>query len=862
MFSFPFPVGRGTIFPGIIPRRGPTVRRIAVIGFLLAATRLLATDPAPRLDADGIPLPAEALRRFGSARFLTDMVSQVAFSPDGKAVFVSGYFQPTAGNTTVVTVAAWELATGKRLWNVEETKWYFENLVADPDGKHLWATGFGRAPQLNQPLLRVKLSARTGQVIEAKELFARRGTSDLHPTGLLAWERYDDAAGDISMPITTPAGTELARLEPDGYWPRTIRFAPDGKTVFVCGDKFQGGGQRLHAVDATTGKVNWAIDCGQTDRLIASPDGKTVVAQCRGGPVADPRLAAKVTGSTLYAWDSATGKEVGKVPMDWLPYGMSTHPTSSRSDGVRFAPDGKTVLTMSLGSKTVPIDAATWKAGDPRDDRAAYSTFTPDGKSYVFASGRNLQLFAAATHKPLPQSPPVLGYNRNYSTQVALEVSRDESTLTRTGRGPEVVTWAVETGKEVTRETPDPSVLSPDGKFRLRPATETGWEVASVDGNTVVALGQSRPTDRCRFSADGKFVVVAALNGVRIWDARKGGDPALVPPQGRGAGVIDNLRFDPTQPRAAVIEARPLEQRGKAEIVGFYDLAAAKRAGEIGIPGQIESWQFTPAGRLLVLSTFAQRPGKSVLTALPSGASDAVQLELDSAGRSLAVSPDERTVAVGGVTGIHLYDLRTGARRHTFAGLTRPPEALAFSPTGRYLASESADGPVLLWDVRGELSALPEPAAAQLWADLESDDAAKAFQAVRTVAAHPAKLLPLLKAKVVDRKQPSADEIAARVAKLGAKEFAERDAAEKELRAMGTVAHPALKAALAGTPTPELSTRATRLLAVAVTPPARLASRLVEAVEWAGGKDLLTAWAASDWPELTAAAAIARKRLQ
>ena len=264
----------------------------------------------------------------------------------------------------------------------------------------------------------------------------------------------------------------------------------------------------------------------------------------------------------------------------------------------------------------------------------------------------------------------------------------------------------------------------------------TPFNEVLAEGKSAVALGQSRPTDRCQISADGKFVVSAHLDGVRIWDAAKPGNPALIPPAGRGSGMIDNLRLDPTRPRAAVIEPRPRERQGEAETVGLYDLAEGKRVGEIGIPGQLKAWQFTPAGRLVVLSTFAPQPGKSVLTVLSPGAAEPVQLDLDAAGRSLAVSPDERTVAVGGSTGIHLYDLRTGARRHTFAGLTRAADTLAFSPTGRYLASESADGPVLLWDVRGELLATPEPDAAKLallWTDLGSDDPAKAFQAVRAV---------------------------------------------------------------------------------------------------------------------------------
>ena len=42
---------------------------LSMLGFLLAAdTR--AEEPKPRLDAERIPLPSEAVRRLGSAKFL------------------------------------------------------------------------------------------------------------------------------------------------------------------------------------------------------------------------------------------------------------------------------------------------------------------------------------------------------------------------------------------------------------------------------------------------------------------------------------------------------------------------------------------------------------------------------------------------------------------------------------------------------------------------------------------------------------------------------------------------------------------------------------------------------------------------
>jgi len=98
---------------------------------------------------------------------------------------------------------------------------------------------------------------------------------------------------------------------------------------------------------------------------------------------------------------------------------------------------------------------------------------------------------------------------------------------------------------------------------------------------------------------------------------------------------------------------------------------------------------------------------------------------------------------------------------------------------------------------------------------------------------------------------------------LKSRVFAERNAAEKQLRGMGMIAHPALKVALATDSSPELRERATRLLAVTFTPATVRTTRLVEAVELAGtaeAKALLATWAGNAGPELTAEATVTLRR--
>ena len=68
--------------------------------------------------------------------------------------------------------------------------------------------------------------------------------------------------------------------------------------------------------------------------------------------------------------------------------------------------------------------------------------------------------------------------------------------------------------------------------------------------------------------------------------------------------------------------------------------------------------------------------------------------------RAMAISPDGRTVALGGVSRLSLVDYESGRIKHRLFGHAHEITGLAFSPDGGTLASCSMDGTIKLWNLR------------------------------------------------------------------------------------------------------------------------------------------------------------------
>jgi hypothetical protein len=223
--------------------------------------------------------------------------------------------------------------------------------------------------------------------------------------------------------------------------------------------------------------------------------------------------------------------------------------------------------------------------------------------------------------------------------------------------------------------------------------------------------------------------------------------------------------------------------------------------------------------------------------------------------RHLDFSPDGRFLATADATSIRLWDTATGQpvfRRdwpteiRTFPKYC-PALSFAFALDGRAIVTGLRDGTLLVWDVthdrrpialRGET--LERKQFDQLYADLPSEDARKAYRATNALAV--AQAIPFLKDCLQPIGPADAKRVEKLIADLDSEQFGAREAAAKEMAKIADLAEPLLRQARETNPSVEVKRRIARLLSTPDSPPSgdRLRTlRAIAALERIGSPEAL-----------------------
>jgi WD40 repeat protein len=496
-------------------------------------------------------------------------------------------------------------------------------------------------------------------------------------------------------------------------------------------------------------------------------------------------LASGEFNGTLRLWDAATGKELARAQA----HGREV-------EALAFAPDGKALATAGLEHVIHLWDPATGKRllTHPAHDSTTYIVaFTPDGKRIAsVGSDRIVRFWDPATGQELQA---LRGLQR---WVCCAAFSPDGRTFAAGGDGV-IKLWEVATGKELR-------ALSLD-----RANSEVLSLAFSPDGQTL---------------ASGSWEGGVTANTVRLWDLQTGKElRRLQEAKGHGFWAV---RFTP--------DGKTLAVQGESGLL--LDVATGQELRRFASRGGLA---LSPNGRLLATG----------------GEDNAVRLQDVSTGKEMtrfgqlgderthfAFTPDGRALTwapgPGNDRAVRLWEVLSGQVRRQFEGHQGPVTAVALSPDGTRLVSASEDTTLLVWDLTGARKAagLAPRELLALWADLGSEDAARAYTAVCTLSRAGDQGVPLVRERLRPAPVPDAGRVARLLADLNSEKFPVRDGARRELEQLGELVEAELRGALGGNPPLEVRRRIEGLLqrlSGPVTSPEQLrALRAVEVLERAG----------------------------
>jgi WD40 repeat protein len=292
-----------------------------------------------------------------------DEASSVAVSPDGKTVFVTGYSDGTTAGEVDYATVAYNATTGAQLWvqrYVSPALQGFATAVAaSPDGTAVFVTGYsGSQTTGGYDYATVAYNPATGAQLWVKRYngpagddFAHAVTvsgSTVYVTGSSIGTNNGYDYATVAYNAATGAQLWVKRYNgaPNGNrGANAVTASPDGKTVFVTGSSYAGSTTDYDyatvAYSATTGAQLWVkrytgpgSGDDQAYSVAASPDGTAVfVTGYRSGTT-----PGQVSYATV-AYNAATGAQLWAKQYN----GPATGGIGTQAYSVAVSPSGSTV---------------------------------------------------------------------------------------------------------------------------------------------------------------------------------------------------------------------------------------------------------------------------------------------------------------------------------------------------------------------------------------------------------------------------------------------------------------------------------------------------------------------------------------
>ncbi len=698
-------------------------RLTSLIVTLCLLSPVLANDDDPVSD----PLPEGAVMRLGTSGLAHgERLTHVKFSANDKYLGAAD-----AGGT----IRVWNPHTGHQLRELPPQIGH--ELAFSPDSKTLATGGYA-----NDWILFWNL--QTGEVARRIRLKAR--TFTYSPDGTMFAADGEDGL----IRLYDPATNELIRMFGSRrYHVHALAFSPDGRLLASAGENRNSRtfnevmiwevatGKQVKSLPVESTRLNaWhnvikALDFSHDGKRLAAADSYATTVWDLEENESDfmlkhsgydvdfsPTTDRLVTGGQYNIYDSQNGLE--KIKLD-VPVGAP--------GCVAYSHDGKLIATGNPSGDIQLWDAATGKELSRKQGHEGGvrgGVFSPDGTliASISRTDSTIRIWGATTGKQLLTLPvtfkgPDVWWNEEGSKVWFAPYGRDVLTWTYNRHA---VFWRVATQAKHSQQLKlDRSHGTYNSQALVVAYSPSGHQMA-----TAVAYGSHQLSVHV-FDLDGGKLV----STIRPIDETTSSD-----------AWVSSLTYSPDGKLLAIGAMVGSHRDRTGRSVEVWDVDKNRRVHHLrwatSPPGNV---CFSPNGKLLATSSTIGTPvqvwrvsdGKEVAS-FPA--------DIDYHGREmapLAFSPDSQLLAAADKNRvIHVWELATQKKTHTFRGHIKAVNSLAFSPDGKTLLSSSEDTTLLAWNVRGAdiqhaAKPLTDTQLAGYWealADRDSDLAAKAAQAL------------------------------------------------------------------------------------------------------------------------------------
>lgn len=575
----------------------------------------------------------------------TDLVREVAYSPDGKTILTGSYDK---------TAILWDVSTGTQIRTLTgHTSWVL-SVAYSPDGKTVLTGSWDNTAILWDMATGAQIRSLIGNTAAVLSVA-------YSPDGKMVLTGSNDG---IAILWDTVKGEQIRTLTGHAASLESVAYSPDGKTVLT-------GSYDKTAIlwDAATGAQIRTLT-GHEARVTSvaySPDGRTIL-----------------TGSgdnTAILWDAAKGTGVRTL--------SSAYPGNIWS--VAYSPDGKTILTGSDNGTARLWDAATGnQVGTLSGHAGGVSSvaYGPDGKTMITGSDDGTAILWNTARGDQ------IGTSTGHTSAVAsVAYSPDGKTILIAGSDDgTAILWDTATGTKIRtliKHTDVSSVAySPDGKTILTGSfdkTAIVWDVTTGDQIRTL-IGHTSGVRSVAYSPDGKTILTGSSDStVMLWDAATGAQIRTLP----HTLFVLSVAYSP--------DGKTLLTGSAANTAILWDAATgAKILTLAGHTSYIYDIAFSSDGKTILTGSYDKT---AILWDTATGAQIRTLTGHTAYIYSVAFSPDGKTILTGSSDGTAiLWDAATGEPIRTLTGHTDGINSVAFSPDGKHIVTGSSDGTAIIWE--------------------------------------------------------------------------------------------------------------------------------------------------------------------